>query len=369
MDSGSIDPGGEAFTIRLCNLLRERRRADGVRRSEIARRSEGRFSARDLRHVERGRVDPTDATELAALYGADLAAILPARTPVEVDPDGRVTTAGVAEEFIPGDPDAMLTAYLRLIRRLRNAERDPVVGLRRDDIVVLADVLETPGADITDRLGALMGATRVQRRLMVGLFVAGAVVVGVAVTAVAATTGDTVTTPADEPAPSPTAPVAEAVDPVDEPDSDDPTFADDPPADGATVADLADEQPPPETLFVDEPWSATVGPPGGIDVSPLPPAEQPAADTPAPPAPAPPAPSPSPPPADEPPPEVAVGAPPVPDDPPPVVDPPPPPPPPAPPPAPAAPAPDDGVGTDDDGNTVAVGPPPVPQPDEPIPTP
>ncbi len=374
-DPGSIDTSTEAFAVRLCNLLRERRRADGARLSAIARRSGGRFSTRELRRVERGRLDVADAAELAALYGADLAAILPSRTPIEVDPDGRVRTAGATEEFTPGDPDAMLTAYLRLIRRLRNAERDPVVELRRDDIVVLADVLDEPGESVTDRLGALMGATRVQRRVMVGLFVAGAVVVGLAVTAVATTSGETVTSP--------------TLDPVDErPALDETPFDEGQPEgpvadlgtdDGGPVpeagADVA-EAPAPETLFIDEPWSASVGTPGGIDVSPIP-APDP---TPGPAAPAPaPTPGPAPAPSDEEdPPEVAVGAPPVPGDPAPVVDPAPPEPTPTQP-APTQPPGDpltdepppsgEGVGTDDDGNTVGVGAPPVPEPADPLPSP
>lgn len=194
---GALEPG--AFAARLANLLRARRQADGVRLATLARQSHGRFTARDLRDVEAGRGDPHDAVELAELYGADLAAILPERLPLEIDPSGRISTAGVVEDFGPEDQTSLLIAYLRLVRRLRHQERAEVIVLRHADVDVLASTLQMPGEAVVDRLGALMGATRVQRRVMVGMFVAGAAIIGLTVSTVAATSNDGATDAVTEP--------------------------------------------------------------------------------------------------------------------------------------------------------------------------
>lgn len=180
----------DAFRARLSALLREHRRDRGIRIRALARRSGGRWSAARLRQVESGKVAEVDAAGLAELYGADLSTILPARTTIEIDAAGSVRAAGVIEPFVPGSDTAVLMAYLRLVRRLRQQEEAPVVALRRDDIEVVAAALNQPGERVVDQLGALMGATQVQRKLMVGLFVSGAAVIGLTVTAVAAATVD-----------------------------------------------------------------------------------------------------------------------------------------------------------------------------------
>jgi hypothetical protein len=353
--SAHVDVSSDAFAGRLSTLLREHRRADGIRLRALARRSAGRFTTRDLREIEAGRSAVDDAVELTALYGADLSSILPARMAVEVDPGGRVITAGVAEEFEPDDVTSLLTAYLRLIRRLRNDERAPVVALRRDDVEALAAVIDEPGERVLDRLGELMSVTQAQRKVMVGLFVSGAVVVGLAVTAVAATTGD----PSD---PVPAAPAGSAVgdEPAGEVDElgvevDESEGVD---VEGVDVetgeVEIGDvEIGDVEGVFLPEPWSVPVAPAAGLDVSPL----APAADEPAPaPAPAPvPAPTPAPAPAPTEPDDVAVGEPPVPVTTAPIVEPAPPPP--------VDPA------DDDPEPTVAVAPPPVPSTTAPIPDP
>lgn len=187
-----LEPG--AFATRLANLLRHERERAGLRTGTMARRSGGRFSAAELRRFEAGEGDLQRAAEVAELYGADLESILPERLPLEVDPGGTIATAGVSEPFGPDDDTSLLLAYLRLVRRLRNEQRAELIVLRRADVETLAGVLALPGETVTDRLGALMGATRVQRRVMVGMFVAGAAVIGLTVGTVAATSdpaGDT----------------------------------------------------------------------------------------------------------------------------------------------------------------------------------
>jgi hypothetical protein len=169
-----------AVQARFANLLVARRSTTGERISVIAGRSDGSFDAARLRAIEQRHavVDVDEMFVIAGLYGADLGDILGGRHVVEVDPTGALHTGGVAEAFAPGDSDAMLLAYLRLVRRLRRAERAAAVELRRDDVEVLAASLGSPAAQVLDRLADLMGASRAKRTSMAALLGAGAAVVG-----------------------------------------------------------------------------------------------------------------------------------------------------------------------------------------------
>lgn len=194
-------PAG-AFNRRLANLLQAQRAHHDLTFREVARRSQGRFTPRDLKAAEAGTlsVDEGTAVELAALYAVDLGEILGDRLPVEVDEAGLVRTGGVVETFDPADDDSLLNAYLVLVRRLRRQERADAVDLRRDDVLALASHLGVPGATVVERLGALMGATRSRRTSMAALFGAGVAVIGLTtgVAAVATSGGDS---PSEVPAP------------------------------------------------------------------------------------------------------------------------------------------------------------------------
>ncbi len=103
------------------------------------------------------------------------------RTPLRIDVDaGRLETAGHHASFDPAAPDDALIAYLKLVRRLRDVEREPSFVLRRDEVVVLATALRQDAVVVLDRLGELMGATALQRRSMVTAFLAGALLIAVA---------------------------------------------------------------------------------------------------------------------------------------------------------------------------------------------
>jgi len=95
----------------------------------------------------------------------------------------RVGTRAVS--FDPLDGTSLLTAYLRLVRRVRRQQSAPEITLRRDDIVVIAEHLASSPEVVIDRLGALMGATRAQRVAMASLFASGALVIGLVGTAAA----------------------------------------------------------------------------------------------------------------------------------------------------------------------------------------
>jgi hypothetical protein len=104
---------------------------------------------------------------------------LPPHVPVKVS--GDVIRAGSASRrFRPGDARAVLTAYLALIRGLRDQQRARTIELRSADIEALASYLGRPGSEVVDRLAELMGATRSQRATMLTLFGTGALVIGLA---------------------------------------------------------------------------------------------------------------------------------------------------------------------------------------------
>lgn len=193
-ETGTVDIHSEAFARRLANLLAERRRQRGTTLRKLARTSRRALSspAQELQGVRGGFTATIDAERLDAvveLYGADIDLIMAARLPLEVRPMGVLVTGGIAQSFTPGDETSLLMTYLKLVRQLRSAERAPSIELRREDVEVLAEHLHVLGESIVDRLGALMGATVAQRRAMAGLFVSGALVIGLAGGSVAALGG------------------------------------------------------------------------------------------------------------------------------------------------------------------------------------
>ena len=128
-------------------------------------------------------LDAVLTSALADLYRVELETLLPLRGEVEVggwtgSDSGGATDVG--EVRAASDSFGLLLTYLRLVRRLRGQLSDEVVALRRVDVDRLSVFLDEPGEAIVVRLGALMGATRIERREMAGTFMSGAPVVEVA---------------------------------------------------------------------------------------------------------------------------------------------------------------------------------------------
>jgi hypothetical protein len=235
-----VDITGEAFARRLGNLLthhrerygrerygRERcgRDGSGISLGAMARRSNGHFTRRQLRQFEAadGALDAVTVSALANLYGIDIESILAERTDIAIDPGGSTISAGgVHATFDADDPRSLLETYLRLVRRLRDQERDEIVELRREDIEGLAEHLDEPGESVVQQLGTLMGATRTQRRAMAGMFIAGALIITVAVPSVAAVTGGDSPTAFDVTPGSPSVDVVEVIEVVEALDEIDP---------------------------------------------------------------------------------------------------------------------------------------------------
>jgi hypothetical protein len=182
MQLESPEPPERAISRRVANLMRQSRERSGETTRAFSQRSLGRFSVRELRMYERGDTTLPEgvALELASLYEFDLETALYDRPVLAIDPNGVLETSGVSVPFATGDTTSLLTAYLVLVRKLRGQERPPTIDLRSDDIDVLVRFTGKPGAVVVDQLGSLMGATRAQRSVMVGMFASGAVVITLA---------------------------------------------------------------------------------------------------------------------------------------------------------------------------------------------
>ena len=189
MSESTVDTSSQVFAARLASLLRTARRDQGRSVRSIARATGGAASASQLRAMEAGEADlgSVDVGTIVEAYGLELETVLGERVPVEVDTAaGVLRTAGITRTFTPGDQDALLTAYLRLVRELRDIPHEPTVALRRDEVELLARHLKADAVTVLERLGELMGATVTQRRSMVAMFAAGAalIVLSTAATAV-----------------------------------------------------------------------------------------------------------------------------------------------------------------------------------------
>ncbi len=178
-DSTKVNTTSEEFAKRLAANLRVARERRRLTTKEIAARSDGMFKPSTLEALEAGRLPLAGIAlaPLAQLYRLNLDTLLQPRMAVTVHPNGTLAAGAVSVGFDPADSDSLLLSYLHLVRDLRNQRRDPVVALRREDVESLAGYLKVDGALVLDRLGKLMGYTRVQRRTMAILFAAGAAVI------------------------------------------------------------------------------------------------------------------------------------------------------------------------------------------------
>jgi transcriptional regulator with XRE-family HTH domain len=138
--TGTCDADGTTAVdaAQLGQTLTAARAKSGVRLGRLAKTSDGRFTKESLQAFERGQrpVDLATATELAQLYGCDLRAALPQRTPVEIEHD-RLSAGGMVATYDPADHTTVLPAYVRLVRMLRRATPDEELELRRPDVQVV----------------------------------------------------------------------------------------------------------------------------------------------------------------------------------------------------------------------------------------
>lgn len=149
---------------RLGALLTAARTRAGLDVDDVAARAG--VGARRLRRWERGEDLPSD-DDLAAVLGVlgiDAGELVPAREPVAYDADQGLVTVGHRSAAVTpaGDGDgneAVLRTYLGLVAEVRGTRLGAGIGLRIDDIEVLAQLLDLDDADLEARLERLLGVT------------------------------------------------------------------------------------------------------------------------------------------------------------------------------------------------------------------
>jgi hypothetical protein len=102
--------------------------------------------------------------------------IPPNRRPIVIA-DSHLSAGGAMAHIRANEPEALLREYLRLIRRVRNQQRDRSVALRRTDIDALAEHLGWSDEQVLARLADLMGVTRRQRATMLAVLATGAALI------------------------------------------------------------------------------------------------------------------------------------------------------------------------------------------------
>lgn len=210
---------------RLGTLMRAARKRAGMKRRAAAKRAG--ISADDLRRYERGdaRVPAAVCARLADVYGADLAAHVPVRVPLQLH-EHWLVAADALQPVGSTRPEDVLQGYAALLRRLRGARPGEPLPLRAADLAALSGALGGTPEDVERRIVELLGcspeeASQLRAELLrrkVILPVAG-LAAGVAMFAAAQAGASGAGRPAPAPAPSAvqestdTAPDADAVQP------------------------------------------------------------------------------------------------------------------------------------------------------------
>ena len=109
----------------------------------------------------------------------------PSRRPIVIS-DSLLSAGRVSAPVDADDPEGLLREYLRLIRRVRNQQRDRSVALRRADIEALAVHLDWSEERVLGQLADLMGSTRRQRATMLAVLATGAALITIATPTAAA---------------------------------------------------------------------------------------------------------------------------------------------------------------------------------------
>jgi transcriptional regulator with XRE-family HTH domain len=124
-------------------------------------------SERAVRRWERGDLVPTDdeVEAIAAACGTRLTELLPRRVPVSYDRATGIMRMGDHAIAIPGsmhDNDAVLGAYIGMVRRQRGLRPDQEVRVREEDLEALSEALDLDDDELEDRLVRVIGLSRTQ---------------------------------------------------------------------------------------------------------------------------------------------------------------------------------------------------------------
>jgi hypothetical protein len=122
---------------------------------------------RTVRRWERGDVVPTDdeVEAIAAACGTRLTELLPRRASVSYDPSTGIMRMGDQAVALPGsmlDNDAVLGAYIGMVRRQRGLRPDQDVKVRQEDLESLGEALDLDDDELEERLVRVIGMSRTQ---------------------------------------------------------------------------------------------------------------------------------------------------------------------------------------------------------------
>jgi len=100
----------------------------------------------------------------------------PNRVPLTIR-DGVIDIGANRTRFTSEPGDGLLRSYLVLLRRTRDQKHAATITLRRDDIEVIAQYVDSTAEVVIGRLADLMGSTRTQRTAMLTMFATGAMLI------------------------------------------------------------------------------------------------------------------------------------------------------------------------------------------------
>ena len=98
------------------------------------------------------------------------------RTALIITP-GQLLSGSLRVPYRDGDDESLLRSYLVFVREMRGQRHARTVTLRSADIATIADHLDTSDDVVLGRLLDLMGVTRAQRKLLLGMLAAGALTI------------------------------------------------------------------------------------------------------------------------------------------------------------------------------------------------
>jgi transcriptional regulator with XRE-family HTH domain len=146
------------YTELLGERLRSIRRQRGLSLQEVQRLTEGEFKAAVLGAYERGErsLSVPRLRRLAEVYGVPLTQLLPpddgAAAPAPAGSDG-VTIDLNKLEALSGTDATILERFLRAIQMQRQDFNGRVLSIRRDDLRMLATLMDQTEDSFNERLG------------------------------------------------------------------------------------------------------------------------------------------------------------------------------------------------------------------------
>lgn len=150
------------YTELLGERLRSIRRQRGLSLQEVQRLTEGEFKAAVLGAYERGErsLSVPRLRRLAEVYGVPLTQLLPpddgAAAPAPVGGDGVTIDLNKLED-LSGTDATILERFLRAIQMQRQDFNGRVLSIRRDDLRMLATLMDQTEDSFNERLGVSNG--------------------------------------------------------------------------------------------------------------------------------------------------------------------------------------------------------------------